>query len=759
LQLYFWQYPHAWIDFRYRNDGLGRNHHEIALDSILHQRQRAIDLHNADPVKYDMIGTNCWGWTAAGCSDGYRQAAPWPLPFLGDTNVEHASDSGSIMPIGLPGCMVFAGTETMACMKHVFEKYYIDGWNPGAGERPVWNDTYGFLNTLNKSQPWNTNVTNHFHPINAGIDYGPNVLLLENYKLGSTWRWFMQNTNISAGMTTLGFGATQHTYVARFAGGTNDFGCAFGSWNNDATTVSVSFVNATLTNAYVSGTVVRIVADNSDEGAWIDLCNRDARAKALVSFWVRGHTGAEAIDVGLKDTFGLERKVQLAEFSGGAVATNWTQVRIPIERFCLTGDVTNDVWPGSLALLSFAFTSAGGGLDIDHVAFTRDDLAPVQPTNAFGVAGAGSHIRVHWNPAGAERDIVGYHVWRRTDSTSGFVRVTSQLVPAYRGMYEDSNLLVRAGQEIRYAIQAFDNSEPANSSSFSLEKIARGGQLDVDWQNAANPNVLGGTIDGSWGGAAPAFAFVFTNGPDGTPEWVRRSTVTATNSGHFIDANGSDVRNYWALHFWIRGEAGGEQVFAGLKDTNSVEQKFDIANALASGIVETNWQEVILPFGDFSSVDLSAIARITFTHGTTGTVYIADLGLLQGQHTTLLDRTYTEAEDYTRQDGSGGADYKPAASGGEVLGNSWGADSNDYADFEFQSTRVLTAPTLYARYACNVGNGRALEVRLNGIVVGTIACTNTAGWGELAGHFSLATLVLPSLTVGVHTLTFRATNA
>ncbi len=118
--------------------------------------------------------------------------APWPL-WLGEYyDEDHASDSGSITPFALPPCMIYAGTETMAAMKHLMDEYYIKGWDPGKGERPVWSDRYGFLNCLNKGKPyvstWNPAVSNRFHPVNAGIDYGPNVLMLENYKIGSTWR-------------------------------------------------------------------------------------------------------------------------------------------------------------------------------------------------------------------------------------------------------------------------------------------------------------------------------------------------------------------------------------------------------------------------------------------------------------------------------------------------------------------------------------------------------------------------------------------
>jgi hypothetical protein len=89
---------------------------------------------------------------------------------------------------------------TLAALKYIYDHFYIYGWDPGKGEMPVWNNTYGFLNCINKGRPWNSAKSNHFHGINAAIDYGPNVLMLENYKLGATWRWFMQNTNISAGI-------------------------------------------------------------------------------------------------------------------------------------------------------------------------------------------------------------------------------------------------------------------------------------------------------------------------------------------------------------------------------------------------------------------------------------------------------------------------------------------------------------------------------------------------------------------------------
>ena len=759
LQLYFWQYPHCWVDFRKRWDGDGRNHEEIARDSILYERQKAIDFHSADPVTYDMLNSNCWGWTAASSSEGYRQMAPWGWTLNGEFYDEHRmSDSGSITPFGLPPCMIYAGTETMAALKYIFEEYYIKGWNPGAGEMPIWSDAYGFLNCFNHGKPYNAAKSNHYWGVNAGIDYGPNVLMLENYKMGTTWRWFMQNPHIAAGMTTLGFGAQTIVTCATFSNSVNEFGGGMGHWQNDATPVTVGYENADVTNAYVGDKVVRIVADNSDEGAWIDVNSADERAKAVLSFWIRCSAPSVDLDVGLKDDFDKENKVRLWSYTGGAAPTNWTQVKIPLEAFCLTGVLTNDTWLGDLDMVTFAFLNSGGGtVDVDYLAFTADTIAPVTPTNSFGVAMAGDRARVTWNPSRAGRDVIGYHVWRRYTSTSGFVRASSTIVPAYRGAWEDTNVVIGAGQEVRYAIQAFDNAEPQLSSSFALEKKAIGGRFDLDWNNGANPNTLGGSGDNYWGGGTTqAFTFVYTNGPEGVLEWVRRSYVTSPWGGHYIDCEDSDVGDYWGLSFWIRGKQGGERVWIGLKDSSDRERKLDVDLFLDGGSVVTSWTRVILPFSDFTNVSVNALRQITITHEISNDLQLADIAFIPGQQSLLVDDHWTEAEDWTRQYGSSTQDYKAGASGGEVLGNGWGLNGGNYADYVFHLDRPLSTPTLFLSYACAAGDGRAFEVRWDDVDVGSINCTNTGGWGYTNTEFSWATLVMPSLTSGSHKLTFVA---
>lgn len=760
MPLYYWQYPHCWIDFRFRTDERGYNHCDIARDSILEMRNACVDLHNADPARYDMLGSNVWGQTAASSSTGYRQMVPWPIWLDRYYDTEEACDSGSITPIALPPCMIFAGAETMAAMKHLYEQYYLNGWNPAKGERPVWSDVYGFLNCFNTGRPWryysDPSKSNWFWGANAAIDYGPNVLMLDNYKIGSTWRWFMQSPYISAGMTTLGFGPTQHVTAATFSNQVNQFGGGLGSWGNDGSPAVISYVALPTSNEYVRDYGVRIVANNKREGGWVDLSRADQRAQASLVFWFKAQTGQERIRIGLKDQDNRENKVRLEEVAGGVTPTSWTKIEIPLERFGLTASPTNDTWLGDLRLVSFEFTnSAGGTIDLDYLAFTRDTLAPQTPTNDFGVAMAGDHARVRWNAAGAERDVVGYHVWRRYSGGTGFTRVTTNLVPAYLGVYEDTGTVAEIGRPVRYAIQAFDNAEPHNFSAFTPEKRALGGRFDIDWNNGRNPNAFGGSGDGFFGGAsAHSFAFVYTNLPEGWAGWARRSYVNTGNSGHYIDLAGGDARDCAVLGFYVKGAAGGERLRVGLRDTDDHERILSLDYYLDGGAVSSTWTRARIPLGDFTNVNPGALRNLSFTHETPGDVTIAALGFERGQRSLLMEDYFTQAEHWTRQYGSAGPDYKAAASGGQVLGQGWGMDNGDYADYEFYVVRPTAGPRVRARYACDAGDGRSADVRWDDQFVDWIVFTNTHGWGDTSSHYSWATASLPASTGGWHKLTF-----
>ena len=59
---------------------------------------------------------------------------------------------------------------------------------------------YGFTDGMNVGRGWfDTDV--------LGIDQGPILIMIENYRTGSVWNRFMQNPEITTGLTRAGFNA------------------------------------------------------------------------------------------------------------------------------------------------------------------------------------------------------------------------------------------------------------------------------------------------------------------------------------------------------------------------------------------------------------------------------------------------------------------------------------------------------------------------------------------------------------------------
>jgi hypothetical protein len=114
--------------------------------------------------------------------------------------------------------------------------------------------------------------------------------------------------------------------------------------------------------------------------------------------------------------------------------------------------------------------------------------------------------------------------------------------------------------------------------------------------------------------------------------------------------------------------------------------------------------------------------------------------------------TRIEAENWSRQFGSLGKDYKAAASGGQVLGLEWGDVPGDWAEYDFTAAQTLTPARLTIRYArAFTGSGR-LDATLDGAPAGFVVYDYTGGWGDTAGQFRTTALDLPVLSAGPHTL-------
>jgi hypothetical protein len=185
--LFWYQWPQAFVDFRFRTDSLGSNHFEIARSAILRQRQKCIELHNSNPGSYPTFGTNGWGLTSGMASLGYLELRPFAgfctentsygIPS-GCTNWVHtdeeACDRGTLTPICLPACMSHTPYEARLAMKFLYDTF--DNAS---------NNVYGLYSFKNAL---NTGIAKAGYPfqwgINAAMDYGCNVVVLENFRSG-----------------------------------------------------------------------------------------------------------------------------------------------------------------------------------------------------------------------------------------------------------------------------------------------------------------------------------------------------------------------------------------------------------------------------------------------------------------------------------------------------------------------------------------------------------------------------------------------
>jgi hypothetical protein len=115
-------------------------------------------------------------------------------------------------------------------------------------------------------------------------------------------------------------------------------------------------------------------------------------------------------------------------------------------------------------------------------------------------------------------------------------------------------------------------------------------------------------------------------------------------------------------------------------------------------------------------------------------------------------RIVLEAARPTRQEGSRGKDLKQAASGGEVLGQEFGAKTGHFAEYAFEMKKAIAPVRIGVRYARGLPEGGWLEVTLDGKKLGLLRYDHTGGWGDAAKDFRWVSLQIPKLAAGKHVL-------
>jgi hypothetical protein len=202
------QYSQAWIDFRGIRDEWMREHDfdyfENSRRATLAQRAYAI----ANPMNWNGYGKDIWGLTA---SDGPQ--ATTEIYNLTPREFRHYSargagldsnfDDGTLAPTAAAASIAFAPEIVIPAIEAMHEKYgkaiyaeygFVDAFNPSFN----YPDTPLKTGHLVKDVGW---VDDNY----IGIDQGPIVLMIENYRNGFVWDVMKRNPYIRRGLKRAGF--------------------------------------------------------------------------------------------------------------------------------------------------------------------------------------------------------------------------------------------------------------------------------------------------------------------------------------------------------------------------------------------------------------------------------------------------------------------------------------------------------------------------------------------------------------------------
>jgi len=171
------QYSHCWIDYRHTADAyMNSRSSTYFLNSrraTLAQRAYCI----ANPLGRVGYATNVWGLTACDGPTGYAVHGAPPA----------VNDDGTIAPTAVGGAIAFAPEYAVPALRQFYTQYRFRIWTP-----------YGFRDAFNLGQQWYASDT-------LGIDQGPIVMMIENYRTQRVWRLFMRNGESQRGLQRAGF--------------------------------------------------------------------------------------------------------------------------------------------------------------------------------------------------------------------------------------------------------------------------------------------------------------------------------------------------------------------------------------------------------------------------------------------------------------------------------------------------------------------------------------------------------------------------
>jgi hypothetical protein len=178
--MYVHVFPQCWIDFRHIADSYMSNHNCTYFENSRRASLAQLAFAVANPNHKVGYGSNVWGLNASDGPNGYAVHAITGTPITG-------FDDGTIAPSAAGSAMAFTPEYSEPVLTNLYGHLRSHLWT-----------AYGFLDAFNQTEQW-------YDTDELGIDQGPIVIMIENYRTQRPWQLFMQNQEVQTGLQQAGF--------------------------------------------------------------------------------------------------------------------------------------------------------------------------------------------------------------------------------------------------------------------------------------------------------------------------------------------------------------------------------------------------------------------------------------------------------------------------------------------------------------------------------------------------------------------------
>ena len=195
--LFTHQLSHMWIDFRAIRDdfmsGHDSDYFENSRQATFVQQEYAI----RNPLNFVGYGEHCWGFTACDGPGSEKRVVNGVEREFFDYIARGAPfgpDDGTVAPWVVVASLPFAPEIVIPTVKH-FAQMDL-GMTGRYGFKPSFNQSFGVQDS--STGWWVT-------PYHFGIDQGPIVLMIENYRTGLLWNIMRRCPAVVTGLRRAGF--------------------------------------------------------------------------------------------------------------------------------------------------------------------------------------------------------------------------------------------------------------------------------------------------------------------------------------------------------------------------------------------------------------------------------------------------------------------------------------------------------------------------------------------------------------------------